>query len=159
MANLGSIGRKGMKSGIGIAQTPAAMNAINCTGGIARSGALLQLSGRDDADGHPLPPSLKMVRAGAYKFKWPVAAGARTISIDIKCTVNVAGFRPYMVLKANPGIGVNEDIRATAASGSGWNTIGPLTVTPNLAGVLEVEIWAPFLGQPFQVNWDNVQVT
>jgi hypothetical protein len=54
---------------------------------------------------------------------------------------NIAGKRPWMVIKANPGIGVATDIVGIAPAGTGWVKMGPLAVTATHAGVLYVELW------------------
>lgn len=96
---------------------------------------------REDVEGNPAPPCLAIDIPGHHRFRWGVLAGTRTISIDTKQVSNVTGKRPRIIVKANPEIGVNADVVGDAGAGTGWTTIGPLTVTPTSDGVLWVELW------------------
>ena len=103
----------------------------------------LQTGVREETvDGDPATPCLALDYPGFWRFRWGVttALGTRTITIFAKQVSNVTGFRPSMVVKANPSIGVNSDVTGTAGAGTGWTTIGPLTVTPSGNGVLWVEL-------------------
>ena len=97
---------------------------------------------QETVDGDPATPCLALDYPGFWRFRWGVttAAGIRTIQIFAKQVSNVTGFRPSLVVKANPAIGVNSDVTGTAGSSTGWITIGPLTVTPSGNGVLWVEL-------------------
>lgn len=96
---------------------------------------------RENTEGNPTPPCLAIDQPNVRRFRWGVLAGTRTISIDTKQVSNVTGKRPRIIVKANPEIGVNADVVGDAGAGTGWTTVGPLTVTPTSDGVLWVELW------------------
>jgi len=96
---------------------------------------------------------------GTYRFRWTVAAGSRSISIDCKQAVNLSP-RPRVTVLANPEIGVNADVQGSAASGTGWVTIGPIAVTPSSAGALWVILEALYDGQSgIPTYWDHIVTT
>lgn len=96
---------------------------------------------------------------GTYRFRWTVAAGSRSISIDVKQAVNVSP-RPRVTVLANPDIGVSADVQASAASSAGWVTIGPIAVTPSSAGALWVVLEALYDGQSGCPSfWDHIVTT
>jgi len=90
-------------------------------------------------EGNPSTPSIAFNNAGMWRFKWSVAAGARTISIRCKQVSNQSP-RPSMVIEANPSIGVPLDIETVAGSSIGWIDIGPVAITPTVAGCIFVKI-------------------
>jgi hypothetical protein len=97
---------------------------------------------RDNTEGNTSPPSMAIDMPGRWRFKWGVETGAtRTLSIRVKQVSNVAGKRPRMIVKANPGIGVPSDVIVDAGAGTGWVDLGPASVTPTTNGVLDVELW------------------
>jgi hypothetical protein len=101
----------------------------------------LQTGVREETvDGYPSPPCLALDYPGMWRFRWQVVPGTQTISIYAKQVSNVAGKRPTMIVKANPGAGLLADITGTAGAGTGWVKIGPLSVTVANAGVLYVEL-------------------
>ena len=76
-----------------------------------------------------------------------VSKRSGTLKMDMKQVSNVAApYRPSFIVKANPSIGVNADVTGTAGSGTGWVTVGPVTVTPSSDGVLTVELWNNDIG-------------
>lgn len=94
---------------------------------------------RSDAEGSPLPPCLSLQYPGAFRFRWGVNAGLRRISVSVKQAGNTSP-RPSLVVKANEACGVVADVSGTAAAGTGWVTIGPITVEVFTPGVLTVEL-------------------
>lgn len=90
-------------------------------------------------EGNPAVPSISIGEPGFWRFRWGVKTGVRTIRIDVKQVVNTNP-RPTIVVKANAAIGVATDQTATAASSTGWTTIGPITITATADGVLWVEL-------------------
>jgi len=114
--------------------------------------------GRDNVEGNPAQPSLKMERLGKFRFRWIVTSGARTISVNVKQAINLTP-RPTLVVKANSSIGVNSDVTGTAGSGTGWVTIGPVAINPSSSGAVWVELRANYDGQTCPSYWDNVVVT
>lgn len=117
------------------------------------------LGGRDNAQGNPSPPSLRLDVKGTYRLRWTVAAGARSISIDVKQAVNLSP-RPRVTVIANPDIGVSADVQGSAGGGTGWVTIGPISVTPSSAGALWVILEALYDGQSGCASyWDHIVTT
>lgn len=96
---------------------------------------------KENSDGSPSAPCIALDIPGMWRFRWGVKSGARTISINAKQVSNVTGKRPKLVVKANSAIGVLADVSGIAGSGTGWVTIGPLSVSPSSDGVLWVELW------------------
>lgn len=158
MANLGSIGVDSSQARLGQPQGPPGPANTRIMGELY----LFGLS-KDAVDGNPSPPCQKVLGPHRRAFLWPVAAGARTISVDVKYSPdNGAGQRPRLVIRANSEVGLAADISTEAPSDAGgtWVTIGPVSVTPSGIGVLEVELQLDPALQTTQVTrWDNVVVT
>lgn len=107
-------------------------------GGYSRS---MQIGAiRNNVEGNPSSPCLELTSNGFWSFRWVVPAGTREIWIDTKQASNNTA-RPSMIVKANAAIGVAADVTGTAAAGTGWVTIGPVTITPSSPGVIYVEFW------------------
>ncbi len=120
---------------------------------------LLPLTGRDDVEGNPQPPSQKQGRPGILKdILWPVDSGQRSFAIDVKYQPNEAGLRPQIRIVGNAELGVTQDVVAVASSASGWTTI-QTSVTVVKAGVLRV--WREWLHPSMSgtCHWDNIHVT
>lgn len=114
---------------------------------------------KNTTDGSPSQPCLEFTDANAlFRFRWIVQAGTRTLSISV---ANISGLTPYptMTIRANAAIGVNSDAVGTAGSGTGWQTIGPLSVSPSSDGVLLVELYSGGINANNirTVRWDNVR--
>lgn len=95
--------------------------------------------GRSDSQGDPSTPSLVVPQPGYWRFQWGIRAGTHTLSIRTKQVLNNAS-RPSVVVKANPDIGINSDVIATAPSSATWVQIGPLSVTATGDGAVWVEL-------------------
>lgn len=92
------------------------------------------------SEGNSSAPSLCIYYPGKWRFKWEVKRGVRKISVKAKQTSNIADYRPSLVVRSNPSIGILNDVSASAASSTDWVTIGPVTVTPTVSGVVWVEL-------------------
>jgi hypothetical protein len=154
MSNLGTIAAKGLLAQGKSDQGPRChLRTVVCGTDHQTMGA------RDNTEGDPAQPSLRMDRRGRWRFRWTVLAGTRTISVRVKQAVNLSP-RPSLVIKANTSIGVNADSETSAASGAGWITIGPVTINPSANGAVWVELRANYDGQSnIPCYWDQVVVT
>jgi hypothetical protein len=115
-------------------------------------------SGYDLTQGNPTAPSQRM-RGGVTlrRLLVPVAAGARSISIDCKNELSEAPY-PRILIKADHTLGIHADVEAVAASGSAWQTL-TLNFTVRNAGVVEVLREKRHPSFDKYVWWDNVVVT
>ena len=88
-------------------------------------------------------------------------AGTRTISIMTKQagTGLAAGYRPTMVVKANPAGGIPVDVTGTAPNGAGWVMIGPLTVSPTSDCSVWVELHNNFTDSYQTAFFDDLKAT
>jgi len=118
------------------------------------------LGGKDAGTGSPAPAMRIDGAVARWRFRWRVAAGARTVQCQVLQAAN-ASPRPTLIVRANAGIGVNADVTVTAGVGTGWVTLGPATITPAGSGAVWVEVWN-------NLNWqagsapvfiDNLAVT
>jgi hypothetical protein len=94
---------------------------------------------KSTTEGSPSAPSLEIAALAMWRFRWTVAAGARSISVLVKQQENTAN-RPSMIVRTNSNVGINSDLTAVAPSGTGWVTIGPITFTSTGADVVWVEL-------------------
>ncbi len=147
----------------GVKPTMAAQLSTYLTSNPARivdAGGVRMFAGqKSTADGNPAQPSLEMTWGGTFRFRWSVKSGTRTLAIDVK---NVLGIQPYptLTVKADPSLGVNSDVVGTATSGTGWQTIGPITVSPSSDGVLWVELHSDIKTNNIKTTrWDNIVAT
>jgi hypothetical protein len=93
-------------------------------------------------EGNPSTPCLEIFQPTFWRFKWSVGGGNRTISVKCKQASNsVSASRPSLIVKANPSIGLTNDVSGSAPSGTGWVTIGPVSFTPTASGSVNVELW------------------
>jgi hypothetical protein len=83
-------------------------------------------------------PSLKLDNLGFWRFRWSVAAGSRSVSVNAKQTNSSQ--RPSVVVKSNTAVGLNSDISGAAAAGNDWVTIGPVSFTATDVGMVWVEL-------------------
>lgn len=79
--------------------------------------------------GSPTSPSLRLDYNGFWRFRWVVKGGNRSISVLAQQNSTGSVNRPSMVIKSNSNVGINFDLSASAADGSGWITMGPITFT------------------------------
>lgn len=97
---------------------------------------------RSYTEGSPESPCLEMSQPGMYKFKWSVSTGVRTFSINCKQASNsVSASRPSVTIKANPDIGLYNDITGSASPSTDWVVIGPLSFSASNKGCLTVELY------------------
>jgi hypothetical protein len=96
---------------------------------------------QNTTEGSPSSPCLQITTPGFWRFKWTVAAGARSISVSAKQTgTTTPTTRPSLIVKSNSSIGLSADISGSAANSQGWVTIGPVSFTATGAGVTWVEL-------------------
>jgi hypothetical protein len=94
-------------------------------------------SGQVAATGHLTATyALKLARQGTFSFRWPVRVGTHVAQIDVKNPLNLSPY-PRMTIKANPDIGIPNDVIVNAVAGAGWQTI-TTSVAVKTLGVLEV---------------------
>lgn len=153
MADLGTIGQLGC-----LTKGTAVSFPLNFRCVVA-GGNYMVVGGKDTTEGNA-QPSLRLDAKGVWRFRWNVASGTRTVQVDCKQALNLSPY-PSLVVKANPSIGVNSDETGTAAAGSGWKTIGPVTINPSSAGSVWVELRANYDGQygTAPCYFDNVSTT
>jgi len=110
-------------------------------------GQVIYVSGLTEefSDGFPSSPSLKIAIPNSFRFRWVVRTGVHTIRVSAKQVVNQEP-RPSIIVRANPSIGIPNDITAFAASGTGWVTAGPITVTPTDNGAVYVDLVNNYAG-------------
>jgi hypothetical protein len=140
---------------------PAGINALETVQ--SENTAMSQLRGlwfhktqRDDAAGSPSAPSQVQHGFGYLKqMLVPVTAGAWTIAIDCKMGTDPgASLRPQLVVKANPEVGLQNDLVVTATAGTAWQTLSA-GWTATATGV--VEVWRYKRDRDIsEVRWDNL---
>ena len=116
------------------------------------------IASMSDTEGTPLPPSINIPVKGMFRFRWSLKAGNRYISVSAKQPKNGTP-RPTMVIKANPDIGVLNDVSGSAISGTGWVVIGPIYISPILDGVIWVELHNNYEGINEPCYFDNIITT
>lgn len=116
---------------------------------------------KDTNIGNPTAPSLYIQSQGFVSFTWPVTAGTRTISVTTLQTYSssMASIRPSMIVVQNTVAGVSSSVSASAAIGSGWTTIGPITVNPSTSSALEVRLYNNVGGQVVPCWFDHIITT
>jgi hypothetical protein len=92
-------------------------------------------AGRSDTEGSPEPPSMSLAVRSALRSRANVKAAARSIRIDVKQAANLSP-RPTLVIRRNPAVGLDEDVVATAATGTGW-----VTVTASFTAAADGAVW------------------
>lgn len=116
-------------------------------------------SGRDNTEGDPSPPSLKVGYQGTWKFRWKINPGERTIQINVKQTIN-QNPRPSLVIKSNSNVGIVTDVMGVAEASADWVTIGPVEITPTLSGSVWVELKNNYTGSgEYPCYWDHIVTT
>ena len=121
----------------------------------------------DRTFGNP-SPSLQMRLGGRWGFWWSTLGGvANTIQVDANYLGYSAGYYPQIIVHRNSSLGLLTDTTVMGTSASGWQTLGPATVTPTTSGLLYVELYAPNLAnsigpgllcgaQQCICHWDNL---
>lgn len=113
---------------------------------------------REDVNGMPLVPSLKLLYVGSWRFRWTVAVGDRSISAWVLQSINLNP-RPAIIVKANPAVGLAADITSPAGSSSGWVQIPAATFTATAAGVVWVELHNRLTQDIYPAYFDYVVTT
>jgi hypothetical protein len=116
--------------------------------GTGNFGRHLQVGVQEDTTvGSPTIPSLRIDYPGAYwRFRWVVTSGSHSITcLAQQSLVSTlpASYAPSIVVKANPGLGLNFDQSASGVVGSSiFQLLGPVTfsVTSNTGSVVWVEL-------------------
>lgn len=172
MADLGAIGSRGVlvapvfagylirgpaRSGVVAIVTNAAKRVtLGCPGQVCD---LYIGVTRNTVEGSPDAPALSMDRANIFPVRWPVLASvANTFSIKVKQPV-AGTLRPRIYARADASLGVAADVEAVAAAGTGWLTIGPISVTPSASGVLQVILENRTDAIPATCYWDGIATT
>lgn len=116
---------------------------------------------KDNVEGTSTAPSMRLDNACEFKFRWGVTAGGHTITISTKQSNNISSASmASMTIMKNPSIGIVDDVVGYATSGSGWQTIGPLTINPTSDGVVWVKLEnneVAYFGNP--CYFDNIVAT
>ena len=115
-------------------------------------------AGRDDTEGSASAPSLQLPKGGVIRFRIPIAAGSRSVTIKAK-QPSATLPRPSARLIANADIGLDADVSASAPAGSDWVLIGPLTFTATNKGGVMIELFAPWSGGESGCWFDSLTVT
>lgn len=115
-------------------------------------------AGRESVDGSPATPCLALNFYGCHTFRWAAPSGARTISVKVKQADNRSPY-PTLVVKKNAALGIGADVTGTSPGGTGWVTIGPVTVSPTVSGVLIVELWNNSGYRNAPTYFDHISVT
>lgn len=112
---------------------------------------------RDDTDGSPTPPSQKQQRVGLLRGVFVPCEGGVRVAISIDCKYTPQGAPvPRIILKANPSVGLPDDIASDVPDGTGWVTVETTPFVPTADGV--VEVWRE-QRQPGSVCWDRLVVS
>lgn len=125
---------------------------------------------KNTTDGSPAEPCLQITYPGFWRFRWTVKGGkTKTISVKVKQNSTGSMYRPSIIVRANPLIGVNNDVSASAAEGTDWTTLGPISILPTTTGSVWVELHNNNLVYPslpgqstetsFPALFDHIQTT
>lgn len=96
---------------------------------------------RENTDGSPSPPSLRLDLPGSFwRFRWVLKTGNRTLTVAAKQNSTGSLYRPSVVIKKNLNIGLVADLSASAANGNDWVTVGPINFTVSGSDVVWVEL-------------------
>lgn len=136
MADYGSTGKVITLGRVGDLK-PITIRGISLMGG--PDSGFYVAGGKSTSEGSSSQPSLCVAACGFWRFRWRVLAGTHTIQCSVKQAYNVSPY-PSITVKANPGV-LAADVSGSAAAGSDWKTIGPLTVDVLADGVVWVELW------------------
>lgn len=110
--------------------------------------------GRDDGDGDDSPPCLLVLKGGRFRFRFPVAAGNRSLSVRAKETSGLVA-RPQLVVRANAAVGIATDLVTTAPAGTGWVALGPLEFVASAKGAIVVELVSHGVAHEGECRWDH----
>lgn len=126
-------GNSGIMQGI-------SFNDLSYTWGRNENGRPMQVGvSKEPVSGSLNDPCLKLEYPGFWRFRWAVKSGTRTVSVQARQN-STGSFRPSVVIRANPSIGVNTDVSGSAPDGNSWTTIGPLAISPTSVGYVWVEL-------------------
>lgn len=117
----------------------------------------LYLGGRDNTDGEPDAPCIRILMGGSLRFRCPVDSGTRRISVKARES-SLLPERPRLVVHANNEIGLNSDLTAQAPPGTDWVTIGPVIFTASQKGGVVVELISYRSTTEGDCQWDNLVI-
>lgn len=150
MADLGAIGRI-VEESIDYL-TPRGPWGLS--GGVLLSGVAFPLITRWN-EGNPTAPAERQDRQGrGATILWPVEAGDRTFTIRVRARGTPTA---RIILKANPGVGITEDVAAEATSAEEWQEL-QVSITVVAPGVLEVWREIRAQAQNAYAIWDHIVV-
>lgn len=136
---------------------PPGFRMVRICGGNAGDEYHVLDGGRDDEDGSPTPPSFSMPWGGTIRLRLGIEAGPRSVSVKVK-QPSATLPRPTMRIMPNAEVGIATELIATAPTGEGWVTVGPIAFTATAAGGIFLELSAPFSGGESGASWDTVRV-
>lgn len=148
----GGVGMAGAAKGIALGGSLGWSTAGMTFGRVMQVGAI-----RDDTEGNPGTPSLKLTYPGFWRFRWVVRAGSRSIQVNVKQADNRSPY-PSLIVKANSDVGVSSDLTTTSTGGAGWVVVGPLTFTATATGLLWVELWNNTTYEPAPCFFDHIVI-
>jgi len=151
MADLGTIATGRAKHWLALTGQPGGLNSIVCP---LRS-QLFSFLGRSETVGSPDPPSLYMDRAGVFPIPWQVAPGDRQLTIKLKSNNPASGVLPYVRVRANKDVGVQNDVIVNAIATSDWQTLDTGQITVTEYGLLLVELVVPPTSEVNTAYWDT----
>lgn len=94
---------------------------------------------KSDSSGSLGDACLVLNYTGFWRFRWAVKSGTRILTVQASQN-STGSFRPSVIIKKNPSIGINNDVSASAPDGAGYVTVGPMTITPTALGYVWVEL-------------------
>jgi len=118
---------------------------------------MIRDAGQDATEGNP-QPSFYLPVQEAFRFRWTVKAGVRTISVDVKQPLNQSP-RPNLTIAANPALGIDADVSASAPDSTDWVSIGRLSISPTADGAVWVHLANELPGICAPCWFDKVLVT
>jgi len=110
-------------------------------------------------DGFLSAPCLCLTQPGFWRFRWSVKNGPRAVYVWAKNDSTGSKYRPSMVVKSNPQVGLMSDISACAEDGAGWKQIGPINFIANGNGVVWVELHNNQVTAPSASYFDRIITT
>ncbi len=113
--------------------------------------------GRDETEGNPASPSLRVAGGGVFRFRIPIDSGQRSVSVKCKETSALAP-RPVLRICENGEVGLLAAVEAVAPAGSGWVTVGPATFTATAKGGVVIELVSFSLSWEGECYWDSLTV-
>jgi|ERR1041384_116380 hypothetical protein len=150
-------GIKANLSNLAVYIVPRIINA----GGIRQEELHVGIS-KDDTEGSPGSPCMRMSQIGYWRFRRTLNAGTRAFQINVKQAANQSP-RPSVIIRKNLSMGINSDITIIAPSDTGWVVVGPQTISVTNQGFVWIELHNNYETYPptapAYCYWDHVVVT